>query len=61
MCLTTHFNNEKGTIMESKHEILERVATNFTQLDEEMKEKIAWYMLGRQEEREKWENSKRIA
>lgn len=45
----------------TKSDILLRAATNFTQLDEDMQDKIAWYMLGRQEEREKWENSKKTA
>jgi len=44
-----------------KNELIERVATKFCQLDENMKEKIAWYMLGREEERAKWENEKKTA
>lgn len=32
---------------------IERVAEKFTQLPEDMKDKIAWYLLGRQEEQEK--------
>lgn len=38
-----------------KKEIIERAAEKFVQLDEEMKDKIAWYMLGKEEERAKWE------
>jgi len=39
---------------EKRKEKVERVATEFTELPEEMKDKVAWYILGMQEEREKW-------
>lgn len=38
-----------------KKAIVERISTKFTQLDEDMKDKIAWYILGREEERAKQE------
>lgn len=40
---------------QQKKELIERTADKFTKLDEETKEKIAWYMLGKEEERAKWE------
>ena len=49
-------NRKRGENMnQKKSEILERVAGKFTQLDEETKDKVAWYMLGKEEERAKWE------
>ena len=41
--------------METKKEILARTAMKFTELDEDVKNNIAWYMLGKEEERAKWE------
>ncbi len=41
--------------MSEKKETLLRIATKFAQLDEETKDKLAWYMLGKEEERAKWE------
>lgn len=38
-----------------KKEAIKRTAEKFIRLDEEMKDKIAWYMLGKEEERAKWE------
>lgn len=45
----------------AKEEITERLAEKFVILDPDMKDKIAWYMLGRQEEREKQEREKQTA
>lgn len=44
-----------------KKEAMERVAEKFTYFDPEMKDKMAWYILGRQEERAKWEKDKQTA
>ncbi|WFR55394.1 hypothetical protein QA584_17485 [Anaerocolumna sp. AGMB13025] len=44
-----------------KIEILERVTEKFIQLDEETKDKVAWYMLGKEEERAKWEKKLQTA
>lgn len=42
--------------MSAKSETLLRIASKFTkELDEETKDKIAWYLLGKEEERAKWE------
>lgn len=38
-----------------KQETVEKIATKFTELPEDMKDKIAWYILGKEEERAKWE------
>lgn len=46
---------------QKKIEILERVNEKFTQLDEETKDKVAWYMLGKEEERAKWEKKLQTA
>lgn len=42
----------------SKEEKALNMAKNFTELSADMKEKIAWYLLGKQEEREKWEKNR---
>lgn len=49
------FESEVIMMDEEKKVIVERITTKFTQMDEDMKEKIAWYILGREEERVKQE------
>lgn len=43
-----------------KEKTLEILAEKFISLDPELKDKITWYIIGRQEEKAKWEK-KRIA
>lgn len=38
--------------------IVLRMATDFTELDDDTKDNFAWYLLGRQEERTRWEQER---